>query len=68
MTEIIKTYEVTMRFQHPAWDERDGIKYEVEARSKSEANRWARRLAERDGHACGGNGRYWFSAKQIDDN
>lgn len=60
-----KTYEVTLRFQFPAWDERDGISYTIEAETKSDAIRYARRQAENDGHACGGRGRYWFSAVEA---
>ena len=57
-------FTVTMRFQHPAWDEVDGIVYEdVLARTKSEAIAQARTLAFRDGHATSGRGRYWFTAE-----
>lgn len=58
-----KDWNVTMRFQHPAWDEKDGIEYRgISARSKSEANRIAARQARNDGHACGHRGRYTFTA------
>ena len=61
--EAPKTYDVVMRFQYPAWDETKGILYSgIRAVSKSEANRWARAMAERDGHAIGGRGRYFFTA------
>lgn len=57
------TYDVVMRFQYPAWDEVDGIPYPgISARSKSEAIETARGYAQRDGHAIGGKGRYWFTA------
>jgi hypothetical protein len=60
-------YVVTMTFEYPAWDERDGLRYEVSAASKREAVGVARRRAERDGHAVGGRGRYWFRAELNDD-
>lgn len=56
-------YTVTMRFQFPAHDERDGIPFDTEARSKSEAVKYARRQAEHDGHLCGGKGRVTFKAE-----
>lgn len=56
-------YTVTLRFQYPAHDERDGIPFEVNARSKSEAVKDARRQADRDGHLCGGKGRVTFKAE-----
>lgn len=58
-----KTYDVTMTFQYPAWDEGDGIRYpDIVADSKSEANRIARRQADQDGHLAGGKGRVTFTA------
>ncbi len=58
-----KCFDVTMRFQYPAWDEVDGIMYRlIEADCKSEANAMARRLADQDGHLVGGKGRVTFSA------
>jgi len=60
----MKTYTVTMRFQYPAHDERDGIPFEVQADSKAEAVRIARRQAERDGHTGTGKGRYTFTARE----
>ncbi len=58
-------YDVTLRFQYPAWDEQDGILYIVDALSRAAAIRIARRQAERDGHTGGGRGRYWFSALEM---
>jgi hypothetical protein len=59
----VKSWVVTMRFEYPAWDEKDGIRYEgVLGRTKAEANRAAARMAAGDGHACSGRGRYWFTA------
>lgn len=58
-----KCFDVTMRFQYPAWDEVDGIVYRaIEADSRSEANALARRMADQDGHLGGGKGRVTFSA------
>lgn len=55
-------YTVTLRFQFPAHDERDGIPFEVQARSKADAIKQARRQADHDGHLCGGKGRVSFKA------
>ncbi|PBV09266.1 hypothetical protein CJU35_05275 [Pseudomonas aeruginosa] len=61
-----KSFDVTMRFQYPAWDEVDGIVYRsIEADSKSEANAMARRMADQDGHLAGGKGRVTFSASEL---
>lgn len=63
-----KSWVVTMRFEYPAWDEKDGIRYEgILGRTKAEANRAAARMAVGDGHACSGRGRYWFTAVEEDD-
>lgn len=60
------TYEVTLRFQFPAWDERDGLRYEVDAPSKSVAVATARRMAERDGHLpARGKGRVTLTATPV---
>lgn len=58
----MKKYEVTMRFKHPAWDEKDGITIEVSADSKSEACRYARREMDDAGHC----GRRYFKAVEIE--
>ncbi len=47
------TYEVTLRFKYPAWDEKDGIKFEIVSRSKADAIKQARRQAYDDGHTVG---------------
>lgn len=58
-----QSWQVTMRFAYPAWDEVDGILLgPFAAKGKADAIRQARRVAERDGHACTGKGRYWFTA------
>jgi hypothetical protein len=46
-------YLVTLRFRFPAWDEKNGIPYEVEASSKSDAIKSVRRQAYNDGHTVG---------------
>jgi hypothetical protein len=59
----MKTWDVCMTFQYPAWDEKGGIWYRgVVAGSRREANKQARRMAANDGHAVGGRGRYFFTA------
>lgn len=60
-----KQYEVTLRFQHPAWDEKNGIPFSVEACSKAEAIKHARREADIAGHLCGGKGRVTFKAVEV---
>lgn len=57
-----KTWTVTLRYEHPSWDEVDGIPYPgITAHTKREANARARRQAEQDGHVIG-RGRVWFTA------
>lgn len=59
-------YNVTIRFQYPAWDEKDGIVYpDVPARSKSEAIAYVRSQARGDGHTGTGKGRYTFTAEEV---
>jgi len=59
-------YTVTIRFQYPAWDEKDGIVYEdVLARSKAEAIAWVHTMARGDGHTGTGKGRYTFTAEVV---
>lgn len=63
MSSRTALWDVTLRFEYPAWDETEGIAYPgIPASSKSAAIRQARREAESDGHACRGRGRYWFTA------
>lgn len=45
------TVKLTMKF--PAWNERDGLFFEVEANTKREAIEKARRDADNGGHLCG---------------
>lgn len=62
----VKAFDVVMRFQYPAWDEMDGISFTgIQAVSKAEAIKYARREAERDGHATTGKGRYTFTATEV---
>ena len=58
-------FEVTLRFQFPAWDERDGLRYFVHAKTKADAVRYARSDARRDGHLGTGKGHASFSAVAI---
>lgn len=61
------TFIVTLRFQFPAWDEVDGITYEIGAPSKAKAIEYARQDARRDGHLpATGKGRASFSARLAD--
>ena len=63
---MAKTYEVTIRFQFPAWDEVNGIQYTIDAESKAEAIKDARHQARNDGHTGhGGKGNVYVSAKEI---
>lgn len=58
-------YQVTIRYQHPAWNVQDGVTYEVNAVSKRDAISQVRRIAERDGNAGRGLmlGRQTFTAR-----
>ena len=47
----IQEYRVLMTFKHPAWDEKNGYVYYVNATSKSEACKRARSQADYDGHS-----------------
>lgn len=59
-----KLFNVVLRFEHPAWDEVNGLEYpNVSARSKSEANKIARAQAYDDGHTVGR--RAWFTATEA---
>lgn len=55
-------WNVTMTFECPSWSTVNGIQYKVAAVTKSAAIRSARIMAQNDGHAVGGVGRYWFKA------
>lgn len=60
-------YEVTLKFKHPAWDEKEGIPFEIEAESKSAAIARARRQAYDDGHTVGKSATdVSFSAKESE--
>ena len=58
------SYKVTLRYQYPAWDELDGITTTVEAVSKSEAVKKARREFDHAGHLMGGKGRVTLRAEE----
>lgn len=58
-------FTVTLRFQFPAHDEKNGIVYaEIVAGSKADAIWRARKMADRDGHLGSGKGRATFKARQ----
>lgn len=62
-------WDVKLTFQYPAWDLVDGIWfYEIAANSKSDANAEARRIAHRDGHLGGKQGRATFTAFERESN
>lgn len=61
-----KNYIVTLRKQFPAWDEVNGIEFEVTAQSKADAIYSARRLASDAGHTGSNIGRYWFKAVEVE--
>ena len=62
-----KKYTVVLRFQYPAHDEHGGIEFDVEARTKADAVRQARRKAEHDGHLpATGKGRATLKAIECD--
>lgn len=64
----MNTYRVTIRFQFPAWNERDGIPYTMTAKSKAKAISYVRRQARDDGHIPAiGKGRVTISAKEMDE-
>ena len=57
-------YDVTLRFQYPAWDELNGVVFpRIAARSKAEAISLARTKARNEGHSGTGKGRYTFTAE-----
>lgn len=62
------TYTVTLRFQFPAYNEKNGIVLgEFRATSKSKAISYAKVIAERDGHWPNnvGQGRASFKAVEA---
>ncbi len=60
-----KTFNVMMRFQHPAWDEVDGVPFGgILADSKSEANEEARHRASANDLLGWGKGRVTFTATE----
>ncbi len=56
-------YKVTVTVQHPAWNERDGITFYVEATSKADAIRRARRANEEGGQIHREQGRATWRAE-----
>ncbi|MBP5947877.1 hypothetical protein [Pseudomonas sp. P9(2020)] len=62
---VKKTFNVTMRFQYPAWNEIDGVLFEgIEADTKSDANEEARRRASSNELLGWGKGRVTFTATE----
>ena len=59
-------YLVTLRHQHPAWDELGGIEYRIQARTRADAIKRARRRAHDAGHVSSVTGRATFTAR-LDD-
>ena len=60
---MTQTFEVLLTFRFPSWDYKSGVPYTVEAASKSDAIKKARREAERDGHIpVRGMGKATFTA------
>ncbi len=58
-----RAWDVRLSFEHPAWDEKDGLWYRgISAKTKADANRIARIKAHGDGHLAGGKGRVTFTA------
>lgn len=61
-----RMWNVRLKFQYPAWGEANGIEYPaIQASGRAEANRIARRLADRDGHLGSGNGLATFAATEV---
>lgn len=61
-----KRFDVTMRFQYPAWDEVDGVLYQgIVADTKREANDVARTLASSNDLLGWGKGRVTFTAQEL---
>lgn len=58
----MKYFKVTLRFQYPAWDEKNGIDYVFAAPNKAAAVKHARIQASNDGHM----GRIYFTATESD--
>lgn len=57
---------VTLRFKYPAWDEKDGIPFEISAATKADAVKQARKQAYNDGHTVGKPcTQCFFSAKET---
>lgn len=63
----VTSFTVTLRYQHPAHDQRDGITWDIEAGSKAEAIRKARKIAERDGYYWAKQGRMTFTARPCNE-
>lgn len=65
MEKEYKPFTVTLTVQFPAYNERDGIEFEIEAAtSKSDAIKQARRKAEAAGYDRN-SGRKVFTAREV---
>lgn len=62
----MESYKVTVTVQHPAWNERDGFTFYVEASTKAEAIKAARRENQRDGIIHSQHGRATWRAAIAD--
>ena len=63
---MLKNYVVTVTVQYPAWDERDGIRFYVEATGKADAIKKARRESDRYGQIHREQGRaVWRAAEAV---
>ena len=61
------SYRVIVRVQYPAWNEQDGVVFYVEAASKRDAIKQARRLNEQGGQIDGyQHGLSWWTATLSD--
>ena len=62
----MRNFTVLLKSQYPAYDERNGIRYHVEADTKADAIRRARRQARDDRHTgFGGKGRVSFMVAEV---
>jgi len=63
----MSTYRVTVRVQYPAWDERDGFIFHVDATSKRDAIKAARHLNAQGGQVHSQQGLSWWTATPSED-
>ena len=58
-------YKVHAWKKFPAWDEKDGFDYVIQASSKAAAIKQARRIMADAGHTGGGCGPAYFKATEV---